>query len=127
MRHAARHLLLVAREESKQRTHAWIGKLDAALRADPCRRVNDLAHEVGLSPAWIGPAYRHHVGESLKDTSTRLRVECAARLLRESDRSLSRIAADSGFCDQSHMNRLFRRVLGRPPALVRQERLGFRR
>jgi len=63
----------------------------------------------------------------LKDTASRLRVERAARLLRESDRGLADIAMATGFCDQSHMNRLFRRVLGRPPTEIRRDRLAFRR
>jgi AraC family transcriptional regulator len=108
-------------------TPGWIGNVNAALRANPARRIGELAGESGISAAWIGPAYRRCTGQSIKETAARLRVERAARLLRESDRSLVDIAADTGFCDQSHMNRLFRRVLGRSPALVRQERLGFRR
>src|SRR6202000_1380385 len=94
---------------------AWIGKVDAALRADPSRPIGDLAGEIGVSPAWTGPAYRRSTGQSIKETAARLRVERAARLLRESDGALADIAADAGFCDQSHMNRLFRRVLGRSP------------
>ena len=39
----------------------------------------------GRSPAWIGPAYRSLGGEGLKQVAARLRVERAARLLRESD------------------------------------------
>jgi hypothetical protein len=75
--------------------------------------------EVGRSPAWIGPAYR--------SLAARVRVERAARLLRESDEPLSAVAIEAGFCDQSHMNRTFRRVLGRLPTAVRGDRQFFRR
>jgi len=51
----------------------------------------------------------------------RRRVEQAAALLRRSDRKLVDIALASGFCDQSHMNRCFRAVLGRTPVAVRME------
>lgn len=124
LRQAMRRLLSAAEDRAAP---AWIAKVDAALRADPCRRIGDLAGEVGVSPAWIGPAYRHCTGQLLKDTASRLRVERAARLLRESDRGLADIAMATGFCDQSHMNRLFRRVLGRPPTEIRRDRLAFRR
>ena len=123
LRHAMRTLLSTAADEV---VPGWLGKVDAALRADPSCRIGELAGEVGLSPAWIGPAYRQRTGHSIKETAARLRVERAARLLRESDGSLAAIATETGFCDQSHMNRLFRRVLGRSPVAVRQERLLFR-
>ncbi|HVN02328.1 MAG TPA: AraC family transcriptional regulator [Caulobacteraceae bacterium] len=35
------------------------------------------------------------------------------------------MAAAAGFCDQSHMNRAFRQVLGRTPAALRAARLGL--
>ena len=105
----------------------WIDDVTNRLRADPGRRIADLAREVGRSPAWIGPAYRSLGGEGLKQVAARLRVERAARLLRESDEPLSVIAIEAGFCDQSHMNRTFRRVLGRLPTEVRKDRQSFRR
>ena len=120
----AMHGLLSAAED--KRVPAWIGKVDAALRVDPSRRIGELASDIGVSPAWIGPAYRRGTGQSIKETVARLRIEQAARWLRESDTSLATVATETGFCDQSHMNRLFRRVLGRSPIAVRQERLGFR-
>ncbi len=43
------------------------------------------------------------------------------RLLREDASTLADVAAASGFCDQSHMNRAFRAVLGRTPVQVRGE------
>lgn len=105
---------------------SWTNDLTARLRADPCRRLGELAREVGRSPAWIGPAYRRSIGEGLQEAAARFRVERAAQLLRESERSLSAVAAEAGFCDQSHMNRVFRRMLGRTPMTVRAEREDFR-
>jgi AraC-like DNA-binding protein len=46
--------------------------------------------------------------------------------LRETAQPYASIALDAEFCDQSHMNRTFRRVLGRSPAAVREERWSFR-
>jgi transcriptional regulator GlxA family with amidase domain len=63
----------------------------------------------------------------LQETAARFRIERAARLLRETDESYASIAADAGFCDQSHMNRTFRRLLGRAPSAVRGDRLLLRR
>ena len=127
LRASLRRLLAAAQYAPAGSVRGWVGDVSARLRADPCRRVGDLAHEIGRSPAWIGPAYRRSTGEGLQETAARIRVERAARLLRESDQGLAVIAAESGFCDQSHMNRTFLRVLGRSPTAVRRDRETFRR
>ena len=85
-----------------------------------------MAREAGRHPSWLGSAYRRATGEGLSDTAARLRIECAARLLRETDQACAAVAQEAGFCDQSHMIRTFRRVLGRLPSAVRDDRVGFR-
>ncbi|MEM9487494.1 MAG: helix-turn-helix domain-containing protein, partial [Myxococcota bacterium] len=52
----------------------------------------------------------------------RLQVENAARQLVESPKSISAIAIDCGFCDQSHLTNAFKRVLGTTPASYRRTR-----
>lgn len=126
LRTSLRHLLSLARMQSERPAGTWIDGVTKRLRADPGRRIADLAREVGRSPAWIGPAYRSLSGEGLQGVAARLRVERAARLLRESDEPLNAIAVEAGFSDQSHMNRTFRRVLGRLPTAVRKDRQFFR-
>jgi AraC family transcriptional regulator len=105
---------------------SWIGNLARRLREDASLKVSDLATEIRRHPSWVGSAYRHATGEGLQETAARLRVERATLLLRESSQPLSAIAFEAGFCDQSHMNRTFRRVLGRSPVAVREERRDFR-
>jgi AraC-like DNA-binding protein len=127
LRTSIRRLLTIARLQPSPRVGGWTDSVTTRLRADPGRRIAEVAREVGRSPAWIGPAYRRLTGEGLQELAARLRVERAARLLRESDESLCAIAVETGFSDQSHMNRTFRRVLGRLPTAVRKDRQFFRR
>ena len=126
LRSAVRHLLSTARRQRARSSSAWTRTIEAQLRVDPRRHIAELANQIGRSPSWIGTAYRQATGEGLQETAARFRVEHAARLLRESARGLADIAIDAGFCDQSHMNRVFRRVLGRAPTSVRRERENFR-
>jgi AraC family transcriptional regulator len=49
----------------------------------------------------------------------RRRIEHAKRQLARRDIPLKVVAADCGFSDQSHMTRLFRRLLGTTPAEYR--------
>jgi len=105
---------------------SWVQTVARRLSEDPTLTVNDLARDARRHPSWLGTAYRRAAGEGLTETAGRLRVERAARMLRETDRTGADIAQEAGFCDQSHMNRTFRRLLGRLPSAVRNDRTGFR-
>lgn len=83
--------------------------------------TEELARSLGLNAAWLARAYRAWRGEGLAETARRIRVERAALLLRGGRDALADVAVASGFCDQSHMNRAFRNVLGRTPLEVRRE------
>ncbi|MGH8202585.1 MAG: helix-turn-helix domain-containing protein [Steroidobacteraceae bacterium] len=121
-----RRFLTLAVGQSAERRPAWVDQVTRRLRQGAALRVTELAREVDRHPAWLGTAYKQAVGESILETATRLRVEHAVRLLRETDLSYCEIAHDASFCDQSHMNRSFRRLLDRLPSTVRNERSDFR-
>jgi AraC family transcriptional regulator len=104
----------------------WVDKATQRLSEDTTLRVGNLADEMRRHPSWLGTAYRCATGEGLMETAARFRLERAALLLRETDEPSACIALEAGFCDQSHMNRTFRRLLGRLPSEVRDDRSGFR-
>jgi AraC family transcriptional regulator len=66
--------------------------------------------------------YRRTAGEGLQETIMRRRIERAVEPLRAADIPIAEIAAGTGFCDQSHLNRALKRLIGRTPAQVRAER-----
>ena len=126
LRAALHRFLEGAARQPEHRPASWIGTIAQRLRQDTTLRISDLATEARRHPSWVGSAYRHATGEGLQESAARFRVERATALLRESEQPLSSIAFEAGFCDQSHMNRTFRRVLGRSPTTVRQDRREFR-
>jgi AraC family transcriptional regulator len=126
LRAAIQEFMQGANRQPECEAAGWIGTISRRLREDTALKVTDLASEVRRHPSWVGSAYRHATGEGLQQTAARLRVECATRLLRETCQPVSSIALEAGFCDQSHMNRTFRHVLGRSPTVVRVERRDFR-
>jgi len=126
LRAACRRFLDAARREPEREAAGWIGTITRRLSEDTSLKIGDLAREANRHPSWIGSAYRHLSGEGLQETAARFRVERATRLLRETSQTCAAIAFETGFCDQSHMNRTFQRVLGRTPAAVREERWSFR-
>lgn len=99
---------------------SWGGRALAELAGD-APSTDVIAQRLALHPAWLARAYRAWRGEGMAETVRRKRVEQAALRLRGGAAPLADIAADVGFCDQSHMNRAFRAVLGRTPLEVRRE------
>jgi AraC-like DNA-binding protein len=101
---------------------AWVDTVSQRLREDTTAGVQELARMVGRHPSWLGAAYKAATGEGLLQALARFRIERAARLLRETEQCCASVALEAGFCDQSHMNRSFRRVLRRLPTEVRTDR-----
>jgi AraC family transcriptional regulator len=79
----------------------------------------ELAAQVGLHPVYVARVFRRHEGCSIGEYARRLRFERALRELRDSNASLAEIALGSGFADQSHFSREFRRRTGLSPRRFR--------
>ena len=71
-----------------------------------------LAGSAGLSMSHFARAFKRSEGVSPHDYLVRRRVQRALELLAETDLPLSAIAHTSGFPDQSHFTRRFRRHFG---------------
>ena len=112
--------------EPTRATPSWLDHLQTLVRAE--YRSPNVAHwakQIGVTRPWLNRAYRYWHGEGLSETIRRRRVEVAAMLLEGTDLKLADIAAEAGFCDQSHMNRAFNEQLRRTPAIARAARLGL--
>ena len=99
----------------------WVDDLCRKLGPEGVDWASLDAEALALSRHWLRQAYRASNGEGIRDTIRRKRVEIAASLLRDTAFPASEIAFRSGFCDQSHMIRCFRAVLGRTPQAIRSE------
>jgi len=104
----------------------WLERLQRLGEADgPPPALAEVADRCGVGRPWMARAYRRRQGEGLGETLRRRRVEAAVLLLESTGLPLATVAAEAGFCDQSHMNRGFSQVLGRTPAAMRRIRLGL--
>ena len=92
-------------------------------RLDARLTVDMLAREVGLSPAHFARAFKETMGQAPHQYLLWLRLERARRLLELCGADLSGIAQRTGFADQAHFTRLFKRAYHvTPGALMRQWR-----
>ncbi|MFL6830430.1 MAG: helix-turn-helix domain-containing protein [Sphingomicrobium sp.] len=98
-------------------TPQWLARVEERGLTDTA----SIARQLELHPAYLARAYRSATGEGIAEAARRRRVEAAAGMLRRTAMPLAEVALAAGFCDQGHMNRCFRAVLGRSPLMVRRE------
>ena len=84
-------------------------------------RINleDLAKVTQFSRCKFDRLFKASFGCTPGQYVRRMRVARAQKLMITTPDPLCQIAAESGFADQSHFNRCFRKVVGEPPATWR--------
>lgn len=88
-------------------------------RMDRRVSVAEMAACVGLSESWFSAAFRQKTGLTPLQWQMEQRIGLAQQLMRSSDLSIAQIAAQTGFTDQAHFTKAFRKVRGETPALWR--------
>lgn len=82
--------------------------------------LTEMARVVGISVSHLSTLFRQTTGTSLHQYVIHQRVERAKGFLLEGQISISDVALEVGFANQSHLSRSMRRVLGvSPGALIR--------
>jgi AraC family transcriptional regulator len=84
--------------------------------------VKDLAAAARLSVSYFSHAFRSTVGEPPFAYLRRRRVERAQQLILSTEKSLAEIAGECGLADQSHLTKVFRKIVGVTPAAWRRLR-----
>ena len=84
--------------------------------------IDVLAREAGLSPAHFARAFKESVGRAPHQHLLALRLDRARRLLDAPDAALSDVALQTGFADQAHFTRFFKRQFGITPGSLRRSR-----
>ena len=109
----------VLREEPAvdRRRPRWLELAVERLRDELAKHltVTGLARDLDVSSVRLSRTFRKHYRQSVGEYLRRLRVEQAAKKLVDPDAGLAEVALACGFSDQSHFNRVFRRITGWTP------------
>jgi len=100
-----------------------LGRALAALHTKPELgwTTEQLAATAGMSRASFARRFKQLVGEPPHAYLTRWRMDVAARLLRDTDLTLARIAERAGYRSEFSFNRAFSRSRGTPPGRYREQ------
>jgi AraC family transcriptional regulator len=82
--------------------------------------LESLASTVGLSPFHFSRKFKAEFGQTPHSFIIRKRIERAKTMLQKGNISMTAVALDCGFSDQSHFCRTFRRMVGVTPAEYRR-------
>jgi len=114
------HAAQSPRSQSKH-SPPWLSRILDKLQTEHCRRLTleELARQAGVHPVHLSRVFRRCTNEGISDYVHRLRVRSACEQMLVPQASLADISFSTGFADQSHFTRSFRRITGMTPAAFR--------
>ncbi len=84
--------------------------------------LDEVARVVHLSPSYFSRLFKAETGQTFSDYLLSLRIEYAKNFLRRKDCTLTEVAEQTGFFDQSHFIKAFKHATGVTPGLYRKRR-----
>lgn len=100
---------------------AWLSRVVEKLNQDFTENFSteELATEAHVHPVHLAAVFRQFYHETMGEYVQKLRVSKASEMLANKEVPLSEIAYSTGFADQSHFTRIFKRYLGITPGAFR--------
>lgn len=107
-------------EENRQ-APTWLSRLLDKLQADHFNKLtlDELSREAGVHPVHLSRVFRRFQGVGISEYVHRLRARTACAQMLNREMSLAEISLSTGFSDQSHFTRAFRKITGMTPQAFR--------
>lgn len=104
------------------RAPRWLMRIREVL-AEDCTKpftLAELANVAGVNSGYLAMTFRRHFHCTIGEYARRQRIDWACRQLHGTDKSLAEVALSTGFFDQSHFTRVFKREMSLTPAEYRK-------
>ncbi|WP_421747735.1 GlxA family transcriptional regulator [Cognatishimia sp.] len=85
--------------------------------------ITELSKRLGNSKRQIERHFRDALNLSPQAAYLEMRLDIARYLVETTSKPVGQIAMDCGFCDSSHLSRMFRRQFGETPKFMRQSQI----
>ncbi len=110
----------------KRKVPVWVGELKEAIQdqidTNLTLSLTELAESLDVNPAYVSRTFARYFDDlSFGDYIRKLRIEKALHLLNNTAYSLTEIAYLTGFSDQSHFTRIFKKQTGQNPSEYRKK------
>ncbi|WMT41353.1 AraC family transcriptional regulator [Paenibacillus sp. D2_2] len=109
------------REEREQSTHNMLEKAVAYIHSkfQEDLSLEDAAEHVHLNPYYFSKLFKQQTGETFIDYVTRLRIDKAKVMIKDSGLSLKEVCYSVGYKDPNYFSRVFKKVTGVTPSEYR--------
>ncbi|MEP1094690.1 MAG: chromate resistance protein ChrB domain-containing protein [Cyclobacteriaceae bacterium] len=115
-------------QKSSKKTPQWVNELKEIIQVqidtDLSLSLQEVSGSLQVHPSYLSREFSKYFDDiSFGDYLRKLRIEKAIRLLETSSYSLAEIALITGFSDQSHFTRIFKKHTGLPPSIYKKTRI----
>jgi AraC-like DNA-binding protein len=107
------------KQKKSKKTPAWVTELKDIIQdqIDASITLKQISKDLDINPAYLSREFSKYFNDlSFGDYIRKLRIEKAMEYLNDSDYSLTKIAYLTGFSDQSHFARIFKKSTGKSPS-----------
>jgi AraC family transcriptional regulator len=107
------NLICAARRVEKDAPH-WVGMIRELMndRWNEPLALRDLAVAAGVHPVTVSKFFPKYFSCTFGEYMRRLKIEKSLRMIKSEPRSLTEVAYECGFYDQSHFTRTFKNLTG---------------
>jgi len=108
----------IKQQSSKKKTPDWVRELKEIIQdhIDTNLTLNNISKTIDINPSYLSREFSKHFDNlSFGEYIRKMRIEKAMDLIEKSDYSFTEIAYLTGFSDQSHFTRIFKKHTGKNP------------
>lgn len=87
--------------------------------------LENVAEQVHFTPQYLSKIFKEETGGTFKQYLSMMRIEKSKRLLKDSENSLSEVAYLTGFSDQSHFSKTFKKQVGISPSTYQLSHIAY--
>jgi len=113
----------IKQKSSKKKIPDWVKELKQIIQdqVDSHLNLTELSRSLDINPSYLSREFSKHFGNlSFGEYIRKLRIEKAMELMGNQKYSLTEIAYLTGFSDQSHFTRIFKKHTGQKPTAYRK-------
>jgi len=114
----------IKEQKKSKKTPEWAKEIRDLIQdqIDTNLTLKELSKDLNIHPAYLSREFSKHFDNlSFGDYLRKQRIEKAIEYLNNSNYSLTKIAYLTGFSDQSHFTRIFKKQTGKSPSVFKKE------
>jgi hypothetical protein len=101
--------------------HKYLKQANIKMDTNMSLSLQQMSEELEINPAYLSREFsKYFENLTFGDYIRKMRIEKAIHFMQTTDYSLTEIAYLTGFSDQSHFNRIFKKQMGENPSLYKK-------